>query len=178
MESFFGSILPVSPEGIFLDPARKIRKNRLRGGADREAYRNCQHRPSCFPGFEPPSPENPFRRWSKDWLLSKSLKPTSAANIIEWRSSIVRPAPVRRRGPGGGLGEGGSKAGYKCWFCGAVTKAFAGSTSPSRFLWFVSCAATRNEHIMKMNNHTGRIWNLPYEERGYGRRKTTEQKLT
>lgn len=140
MKSFFRSILPVPPEGIFLVPARKIRKNRLRGGADREAFRNCQHRSSCFPGFEPPSPENPFRRWSEDWLLSKNLKSTSAAYIIEWRPSIVRLAPVHRRGPGGGLGEGGSKAGYKCWFCGAVTKAFAVSTSPSRFLWFVSCA--------------------------------------
>ena len=59
------SILPVPPEGIFLVPARKIRKNRLRGGADREAYRNCCDRPPCFPGFEPPSPENPFRPRTK-----------------------------------------------------------------------------------------------------------------
>ena len=48
-----------------------------------------------------------------------------------------------RRGPSGGLGEGGSKSGRKCRFTFAITKDFAVSTSPSRFLWLLSCAVTR-----------------------------------
>ena len=41
-----------------------------RGGADREAYRICGLYLPFFPGFEPPSPMYPFRRWSKDWHQS------------------------------------------------------------------------------------------------------------
>ena len=58
-----------------------------------------------------------------------------------------RPQQVFRWGPGGGLGGGRLKVGVVVLETEAVTKDFAVSASPSRFLWFVSCAATRNEHI-------------------------------
>ena len=49
------------PAGIFLAPARKIRKNRLRGGADRKIYPTSSQIVPAYPDFEPPSPKNPSR---------------------------------------------------------------------------------------------------------------------
>ena len=48
-----------------------------RGGADREACLSCVFIPSFFPGFEPPSPMYPFRRWSEEWLWSNLSKSDS-----------------------------------------------------------------------------------------------------
>ena len=54
-----------------------------------------------------------------------------------------RSQPVLRRGPGGGPGEGGSKSGNKSRFTNAVTKGFAVSASPGRFLWYFLVRNTR-----------------------------------
>jgi len=51
--------------------------------------------------------------------------------------------PVLRRGPGGGPGEGGSKSGNKSRLTNAVTKGFAVSASPGRFLWYFLVRNTR-----------------------------------
>ena len=39
------------------------------------------------------------------------------------------------------------KVGESMWLKSAAAKGFADNASPGRFLWFVSCADTRNEHI-------------------------------
>ena len=53
--------LPVPPAGTFLMPIRKVRKNRLRGGADREIFPTSSKISPPYPDFEPPSPKYPFR---------------------------------------------------------------------------------------------------------------------
>ena len=60
-KAFQITILLVPPAGIFLVPARKIRKNRLRGGADRKIYPTSSQIVPAYPDFEPPSPKNPSR---------------------------------------------------------------------------------------------------------------------
>ena len=83
----------------------------------------------------------PFRRWSEEWLWSNLSKSDSCC-ITNAQLGIKDKTkkPVYRRGPGGGLGEGGSKVGCKCRFALAVTKGVAVSASPRRLLLFVSCA--------------------------------------
>ena len=113
-----------------------------RGGADREACQSCNNNLPFYPGFEPPSPMYPFRHWSEEWLQSNLSRSDICFIIID--TAVYRKQkrikPVHRRGPGRGLGEGGSKAGYQCWLILVATKDFAVSASPRRLLWFVSCA--------------------------------------
>ena len=53
-----------------------------RGGADREAYRSCIPWLAYFPGFEPPSPMYPFRRWTEDchWSIQQDGSPQFITN--------------------------------------------------------------------------------------------------
>jgi len=57
-----------------------------------------------------------------------------------------RLQPSHRLTAGWGAGGGRLKGGLPTLDLPMVPKGFAVSASPSRFLWFVSCAGTRNEH--------------------------------
>ena len=107
-----------------------------RGGADREAYRDCVYQPPCFPGFEPPSPVHPFRHLSGHLLWLEQSKSNRRSLILTHLRIDKKSNPHQSidRGRVGGLGEGGSKSGCGCRFMSAVKKDFAVSASPSRIL--------------------------------------------
>ena len=60
---------------------------------------------------------------------------------------------------GRGSGGGWLKVGEVMWLKSAAAKDFADNASPGRFLWFVSCADTRNEHITVFWGRTTRSIN-------------------
>ena len=129
---------------------KRTKRIRHRGGADREAYRSCFSSLLFLLGFEPPSPVYPFRRLSALLMQSEQSKSNSHSLIYTQLCIDQKIDPHKSIDGGrvGVLGEGGSKSGYGCQFLSAEKKDFAASASPSRFLWFLSCAVTRKEQVL------------------------------
>ena len=142
-------------------------RNQHRGGADREVYRHFLNIPPLLPRLRAALPYVPLPAPIEGFFCSRSDRRRTAANLITayfkqicvsvWDSGCVSrkvlglimkstgtQLPTRA---GRGSGGGWLKVGETMWLKSAVAKDFADNASPGRFLWFVSCADTRNEHI-------------------------------
>ena len=103
------SLMPKYGRCHFLAPMQESNQRKWhRGGADREAYRDFDFSLSFYPGFEPPSPMYPFRRWSAEWLWSE-------LSIINIRRINIQLVIVHRIDPiqasdGGRVGAWGRAA--------------------------------------------------------------------
>ena len=137
-------IVPNDSSPFSLFGKKRAKRSRHRGGADREAYRSFLCGPSFFPRLRAALPYVPLPALVERMVVNEF---SEIRKLYQQYALICRPKnrsqPHPRRGPGRGLGEGGSKSGRKCRFTCTVTKDFAVSTSPSRFLWLLSCAETR-----------------------------------
>ena len=134
-------------------------RSQHRGGADREVYRHFLNIPPLLPRLRAALPYVPLPAPIEGFpvvgmkVLGLIMKSTST-----WLSTWAG------RGSGGVLQSaanlvitmiaGGNhttanwlKVGLKTRDKTAAAKGFADNASPGRFLWFVSCADTRNEHI-------------------------------
>ena len=67
----------------FLQPCKKVTKEDGIGEAlTAKPIGTAFIVPLFFPGFEPPSPMYPFRRWSEEWQLSDSPETNSSRITI------------------------------------------------------------------------------------------------